>query len=238
LGVIWGFNLINMINNLFGIRAFAPAAIPTQLGTAFGFSIVSSTTSTFAGATTSANKKVGGLTATAVLLGTEQHYGNATSAQAILDVTAAYNYYKALVPIGRVYLGASATPTAASPVFAGDMAGLRFTPGIYFGGAAITNSTSVTFDAEGNANAQFVIQIGAAFAPAAASQVLLVNGAKASNVFWAVTGAVAIAAAAKFKGTILCLGAVGCAAGASIEGRILTTGAGTVTLSENVITTT
>jgi hypothetical protein len=227
-----------MFAPMFGIKSFAPAAIPTMLGTAFGFSILSSTTSTFAGATTSANKKVGGLTAPAVLLGTEQHYGDAIATQALLDVTAAYNYYKALTPVGRIYLGAATTPVAGSPTFAGDMALLRFTPGVYFAGAAITNSTNVTFDAEGDANAQFVIQIGAAFAPAAASQVLLVNGAKASNIFWAVTGAVAMAASAKFKGTILSLGAIGCAAGASVEGRLLTTGAGTITLSENVITTT
>lgn len=227
-----------MLAPIFGIKQFAAPPVPTQLGTAFGFSILSSTTSTFAGATTAANLKVGGLTATAFLLGTEQHYGNATSAQALLDVTAAYNYYKALIPVGRIYLGAAATPTALSPTFAGDMAGLRFTPGVFFAGAAITNSTNVTFDAEGDANAQFVIQIGAAFAPAAASQVLLLNGAKASNIFWAVTGAVAMAAAAKFKGTILGLGAIGCAAGASVEGRLLTTGAGTITLSETIITTT
>lgn len=227
-----------MFAPIFGIKSFAPAAVPTQLGTAFGFSILSSTTSTFAGATTSANLKVGGLTPTAVLLGTEQHYGNATSAQALLDVTAAYNYYKALVPAGRIYLGAATTPLAGGATFAGDMALLRFTPGVYFAGAAITNSTNVTFDAEGDANARFVIQIGAAFAPAAASQVLLVNGAKAANIFWAVTGAIAMAAAAKFKGNILSLGAIGCAAGASVEGRLLTTGAGTITLSETIITTT
>lgn len=227
-----------MFAPMFGIKSFAPAAIPTKLGTAFDFSIVSSTTSTFAGVATTANRKVGGLTATAILLGTEQHYGDAVATQAILDVTAAYTYYKGLTPVGRIYLGATATPTALSPTFSGDMALLRFTPGVYFAGAAITNSTNVTFDAEGDANAQFVIQIGAAFAPAAASQVLLMNGAKASNIFWAVTGAVAMAASAKFKGTILSLGAIGCAAGASVEGRLLTTGAGTITLSENVITTT
>jgi hypothetical protein len=213
------------------------SSVPTQLGTAFDFSVLSSSTTTIAGAT-SCNLQAGGAVLPSVTIGSAQHYANATSTQALSDLQAAYNYYKALTPVGDYYLGSSVTPVALSPVMSGDIVTIRFTAGVFSGAAAITNSGTITFDAEGDPNAQFIMQCGAAFTPAATSVVLLANGAKSSNIFWIVTGTPAVGAGAHIEGTIISLGALSLAAGATVNGRIMTVGTATITLSANTITTT
>ena len=153
--------------NTLGVLARAIIPIVTHLGTAYPFSVFASGGNTVAGAS-SANWMVGGLTPAVsdTAIGSVQHYGDATAAQVAADVQIAYAYYTGLTPAGAIYLGAA--PVATSPTFSGDMAGLTFRAGVYFAAAAITNSINVNFDAQGNPNATFVINIGAAFAPAAA----------------------------------------------------------------------
>jgi hypothetical protein len=68
---------------------------------------------------------------------------------------------------------------------------------------------------------------------AASSLVLLVNGAKASNVFWQVTGAAGTGGLSSFSGTILATGAIVLGAGATLVGRALSSGL--VTLTNNTI---
>jgi hypothetical protein len=68
---------------------------------------------------------------------------------------------------------------------------------------------------------------------AAAAQVVLVNGAQASNVYWGVTGAVGMGASTAFVGTVLTAGAVTVGAGAQVTGSLLSLG--TVTLAGNAI---
>ena len=69
-------------------------------------------------------------------------------------------------------------------------------PGVYTSAAAVTNTRTMTLDADGDSNAVFVFQIGAAFSSAAASKVVLTNGALANNVYWQVLGAVSLGAGA------------------------------------------
>jgi hypothetical protein len=210
----------------------------TQLGTAYDFSVLSAAAVTTSGALMSCNWWAGGTVAGAVSIGSSQHYANSTYAQAMIDLNAAYNYYKGLTPTGNIYVTATSALVATSPNFSGDIGGLRFTAGVFFAVAAITNSTTVTFDAQGNPAAQFVIQINAAFAAAAAANMVLINGAQSSNIFWAVTGAPSLGAAAHLEGTVIGLGAFTAGVGASINGRVMTVGVAAITLSNNVITTT
>lgn len=148
------------------------------------------------------------------------HPGDSHAAAAQADLQLAYND------------AASRTPTAT---LAGDLAGRTLTAGIYRAGAALSNSTTLTLDGQGNPNAVFIFQIEAAFAAAAGSSVLLVNGADASRVFWQVVGAVSLGATASFSGTLLTLAAISVGADATFTGRALTLG-GAVALSNNVFT--
>ena len=107
----------------------------------------------------------------------------------------------------------------------------RFHPGVHTTVAAFTNTGTVTLDADGDSSAVFVFQVGAAFSSAAASKVVLTDGALANNVFWQVAGAVSLGAGAKLVGTFLGAGAITFGDGASIKGRALTPGTVAVTNS-------
>jgi hypothetical protein len=127
------------------------------------------------------------------------------------------------------YDAAAAQPGGTA--FAGDLAGTTFKPGVHTSVAAVTNSGTVTLDADGDPSAVFVFQIGAALSSAAASKVVLTDGALANNVYWQVVGAVSLGAGASFVGTFLSNAAISFGEGAKLKGRALTSG--TVTLANS-----
>ena len=86
----------------------------------------------------------------------------------------------------------AAAAQTSTGTFAGDQAGSTFKPGVYTSAAAITNTGTMTLDADGDSSAVFVFQIGAAFSSAAASKIVLTDGALANNVYWQVAGAVVV----------------------------------------------
>ena len=214
-----------------------PNNLGSRLGSAYSFSIFCSGGNTVAGAS-SANWMVGGLTpfVTGTAIGSAEHYNDALAITVAADVQTAFNYYTGLTPVGSIYLGS--TYVASSPLFDGDIAGLTFRPGIFYAAAAITNSVVANFDAQGDVNAMFILIIGAAFAPAAVSNVILLNGAQTANIVWCCTGALAVGAGGHMVGTVISPAAIGFGAGASLDGRALAFGAGASTLSATVVTTT
>lgn len=128
----------------------------------------------------------------------------------------------------------SVVAQSGGTAFAGDLAGKTFTPGLYSAAAAITNTGTITLDAAGDPGAIFVFKIGAALSSAAASKVVLKNGALANNVYWQAVGAVAFGANVSWVGTLLAAGVVTFGEAASLKGRVLTSG--TVTLANSPIT--
>lgn len=104
-------------------------------------------------------------------------------------------------------------------------AGETLMAGVYDTEGAGTLIGTLTFDAQNNPNALFIVRVGAAFAAAAASQVILRNGATANNVFWLVNGAPSLGASAIFKGTLIAVtAAVAGGDGLNLEGRLFSTG--------------
>jgi hypothetical protein len=102
--------------------------------------------------------------------------------------------------------------------------------GVYAISAATTLSNVLTLDGKGNADAVFIFQIEGPFSSDAASQIKLINGAKACNVFWKIEGLVSLATGTIMKGTIIANNAaIQMNAGVSLEGRALST-AGAVTV--------
>jgi hypothetical protein len=112
------------------------------------------------------------------------------------------------------------------------LAGLTIGPGLYTIPGAASNTTTVTLDGGGDPNAVFVFQVGGALAFAAGSQVVLTNGAQASNVFWQVNGAAAIGANATFAGTLIASAAVAVGNASLVNGRAFALG-GALTLDDN-----
>jgi len=102
---------------------------------------------------------------------------------------------------------------------------LVLTPHTYLLNAATALTDSVYLNAQGNADAVFVFKINGALTTSTYSKVLLINGAKAKNVYWVIEGAVSINNYSVFCGTIVCnngaLGAIN--TGVTLNGRALTT---------------
>ncbi|MFC8801186.1 ice-binding family protein [Promicromonospora sp. NPDC057138] len=115
----------------------------------------------------------------------------------------------------------------------GDLGGRTLLPGVYHSTAAMAVTGTLVLDAQGDADAVFVLQSSAAFNTAAASRVDLIDGAQASNVFWVVAGAAGTGANSFLSGTILAQGAITLGASTELIGRALSLD--TVTMASSTI---
>ncbi|HLF53083.1 ice-binding family protein [Flavobacterium sp.] len=141
---------------------------------------------------------------------------NGATAQCAADLLIAYNQLN------------SAIPTFFPAPLLGN--GQILTPGVHAISAPTTLNLDLTLNAGGNSNAVFIIQIQGAFSAGANSEVKLINGARASNVFWKVEGLVSMASGCTMKGTIIANNAaINMNNGDSLEGRALST-AGAITV--------
>ena len=107
--------------------------------------------------------------------------------------------------------------------------------GVYNSGSELGLTGTLTLDAAGDPNAVFVFQAGSTLITAAGSQVALVNGAQACNVFWQVGSSATLGTSSGFRGTVMALESIQLQTGATLEGRALARN-GAVTLDNNVIT--
>jgi hypothetical protein len=107
-------------------------------------------------------------------------YDDAAAIQAQLDLTAAIAYYS-----GLTFTSLSGSSANLSVLGNGSTAA-TYTAGNYSAGTSMDIPTSITLDAQGNANAIFVFKAGSTLKLESGASVLLVNGAQAANVFWVV----------------------------------------------------
>jgi hypothetical protein len=115
---------------------------------------------------------------------------------------------------------------------AGEIGGLTLVPGLYKWNTAVSMSTDVTIS--GDRNAVWIFQIAGTLTQASATRMILKGGARAKNIFWQTSGAVAIGTTAHFEGTMLARTKIAMKTGASASGRLLAQTA--VTLEQNAVT--
>jgi hypothetical protein len=127
--------------------------------------------------------------------------------------------------LGTVYTYLNALPNDIQLMYPAQFGNnLVLTPHTYLMNAATTFTDTLYLNAEGDANAVFVIKINGALSTSTYSKVILTNGTLATNVYWLVNGAVSIMDYSVFKGTIVCNnGAILLSTGVALEGRALTT---------------
>lgn len=99
---------------------------------------------------------------------------------------------------------------------------LVLTPHTYLMNSAVTFTDSLYLNAQGNPDGVFVIQVNGAFGTSTYSNVILMNGAQAKNVYWVINGAISINDYSIFNGSVISQGAIDLLTGVTLYGRALT----------------
>lgn len=205
----------------------AQAQSVITLGPAATFGVLGSSTVTNTGATV-INGDFGVSPGTSytgfppgVVVNGSVHVSDATASQAMASAVSAYN----------TLTGESFTQDLSGV----DLGSRTLTSGVYFFSAAAQLTGILTLDAANNPNARFDFQIGSALDTAIGSQVLLINGAQAANVFWRVGTSATFLTSTTFAGTVLASASITAGAGSTVDGRLFALNAA-VTLGNNTIT--
>jgi len=115
----------------------------------------------------------------------------------------------ALAEATTAYTTLQGLPVTTSVPLAGQLAGTTINPGVYKNSSSVLiTGGDVKLDAQGDPNAYWVFQIGSTLTvgtPTAPSSVILLNGAQAKNVYWAVATDVYLepSGGGVFNGTII-----------------------------------
>jgi hypothetical protein len=202
------------------------AQAPVGLGTAGNFAVLAGSAVTNTGPSVisgsiglAPGSAVTGFPPGIVLDGTTQ-VANGVALQAKNDLVTAYNDAA----------GRSSTATVA-----GDLAGQTLAPGVYTSASTLGLSGQLTLDAQGNPNAVFIFQAGSSLIVGSGSQVNLIGGAQACDVYWQVGSSATIGTSSAFVGNILALTSITMTTGATLQGSALARN-GAVTLDTNTIT--
>lgn len=162
-------------------------------------------------------------------------YPDSTTANAVMSALNAA-FLSITPPAGPPAAGSlsGGTPIAA-PTGLGAVTGSAlvagqnlFYPGVYISNTSILISNDLTLDAQGNPDAEFVFQsastVGTAAgapSPGVHTRILLVNGAKASNVYWQAGSSATLGTNSVFEGNILASASITMDTGATSCGRLL-----------------
>jgi Ice-binding-like/Bacterial Ig-like domain len=155
--------------------------------------------------------------------------GDAAAAQAQIDLTAAYN--NALNAGGGPSVGIALTA---------DIGNQTLPPGVYIAPSALGITGNLTLDGSTNPNGVWIFKVPSALTTAdgsigtPASQVLLIGGAQAHNVFWVIGSSATLGTFSLFQGTIMAQASVTLKTGATLDGRALAR-TGAIALDNNPV---
>lgn len=158
------------------------------------------------------------------------HNADATAAQAQTDLTAAIAHYSGLsfTSLGSsVNLSTAGNGSSASTYVAGN----------YSASSSMDIPTSITLDAQGNANAIFVFKAGSTLKLESGASVLLINGAQAANVYWVVGSSFTSiwnGIVSNMVGTIMATISITLGGGTLVGRALASTGAVTIATTEAV----
>lgn len=148
------------------------------------------------------------------------HFADAVALQAQNDLTTAYNNLA-----GR----------PCGTVITADLGGTTLFPGVYCAASTMGLTGTLTLDAQGDPNAEFIFQMGSTLTTGSASAVRMINGGQSCNVYWQVGSSATLGTGTDFLGTILAQASITLTTGANASGRLLAR-TGAVTLDSSAVT--
>jgi len=214
-----------------GLQPRANAQTSIYLGSAGSFAVLAGTSVTNTGNTTvygdlgvspgtSVSGFMGILPGGPGIVNGTIHAGDATAALAQAALVVAYN----------MAAGETATVSGVTT-----FANTTLMPGVYNSVASIGISGTLTLDGNHEANPVFIFQMGSTLTTATGSQINLINGALADNVYWQVGSSATLGDSSEFAGDVLANTSITLSGtGTTVDGRLLAQ-TGTVTLGDNVI---
>ncbi len=136
------------------------------------------------------------------------HAGDATAQTAQGDLTVAYIALRDL--------------TGCTTVVPADLGGRTLPPGVYCTPSSTLLVTgTVTLDGGGNANAEWVFQVGSTLTTSTSANIALIGGAQAKNVWWQVGSSATLGTSTTFRGNILALTSITLEGSVTMIGRAL-----------------
>ncbi|MEY2573718.1 MAG: type secretion system secreted protein VgrG [Verrucomicrobiota bacterium] len=224
LGLARGLFLIIAI-----VAMLTASAGAQSLGTAENFAVLGASTVTNTG-TSLINSSVGVSPGSAItgfppgiIINGALHAADGPATQAHADFATAYLAFEGL-----------ASPPANN-MSGTDLGGKTLTPGVYKFNTSATSGGMLTFDAQNDPNARFVVQIGTTLITSSNSSVSLINGADARNIYFQVGSSVTLGSGSSFIGNLLAYASVTTVSGTTVTGRLLAL-TGAVTLDTNNVT--
>jgi uncharacterized repeat protein (TIGR01451 family) len=105
-------------------------------------------------------------------------------------------------------------------IVSADLGGATLAPGVYCSASSIGLTGTLTLDAQGDPDAQFVFQLGSALTTASNASVNIINDGQACNVFWQVGSSATLGTGSSLLGTLIALTSVTLNTGAQVDGRV------------------
>ncbi len=141
------------------------------------------------------------------------------------------NLTTAIGDMDLAFTAAAARAADVTELGAGDIGGMTLRSGVYKWSSGLLIPTSITLT--GSATDVWIFQVAQGLTVSNGATVTLTGGALAKNVFWQVSGAVALGTSARVQGIVLGATAITLATSAAVRGRLL---AGTaITLDKSTV---
>ncbi|MDP1795154.1 MAG: ice-binding family protein [Acidimicrobiales bacterium] len=147
------------------------------------------------------------------------HANDALACSAQSDLVTAYN---------------NAAGQAANTSYGGptNLGGMALVGGVYRSASSFSITGTLTLDAQGDSDAVWIFQASTTLITAVNSNVSLINGAQACNVFWQVGSSATLGVGSTLVGSVLALTSITANTNATVRGRLLARN-GATTLDTN-----